>query len=193
MDGTLRYNAGVSIDDEVTIKPIELESAKTLQLSPTQPIEFSPDFIEYVHERIINMPLMNDNSIVINVVGRKLQLVVSKINPNPSRIVWETKLQISKKPVKAADEKIKTIRYEDIGGLKTEIEAIREMVEIPMKNPEVFRKLGIEPPKGVLLYGPPGTGKTLLAKAVASETDAHFITLNGPEIMSKYYGQVKKI
>jgi transitional endoplasmic reticulum ATPase len=189
MDGTLRYNAGVTIDEEVKIKSVKLENTKTLSLSPLQNIDFNPDFIEYVHEKIINMPLIQGNSIIINVVGRKIQLVVNKVNPSPSRIVWETKIQISKKPIKGTVDKAKAIRYEDIGGLKSEIESIREMVEIPIKNPEIFRRLGVEPPKGVLLYGPPGTGKTLLAKAVANETDAHFITLNGPEIMSKFYGQ----
>jgi len=189
MDGILRNNCGAGIDDEVKIEAIELKEAKTLQLSPTQEIDFNPDFIEYVHERILNMPLLQGNSLVIGVMGKQLQLVVSKIEPAPSRIIWDTKIQILKKPVKGQIEKQKILRYEDVGGLQKEIEAVREMVEIPIKNPEIFNKLGVEPPKGVLLYGPPGTGKTLLAKAVANETDAHFITLNGPEIMSKFYGQ----
>ena len=188
MDGTLRYNAGVSIDEDVVLKPIELKNAKTLMLAPLQPIDFGSDFVEYVQEKIINMPLVQGNSILINVMGNQLPLVVSKVNPSPARIVWETKVQISKTPVKGISKE-KLIRYEDIGGLKKEISAVREMVEIPLRNPEIFDKLGVEPPKGVLLYGPPGTGKTLLARAVASETDAHFITLNGPEIMSKFYGQ----
>ncbi len=189
MDGTLRYNAGVGIDDDVTIEPIELNNAKSILLSPQQQIDFNDDFIDYVHEKIANMPLIVGNSVVIHVMGRQLPLVVTKIDPSPSRVVTDTKITISKKPIEGSAVSNKGVRYEDIGGLKNEIDAVREMVEIPMKNPEVFKHLGINPPKGVLLYGPPGTGKTLLARAVASETNAHFITLNGPEIMSKFYGQ----
>ncbi|MDD4983871.1 MAG: CDC48 family AAA ATPase [Candidatus ainarchaeum sp.] len=188
MDGILRHNAGTSLDEEVELKKVELKEAKKMLLAPTQEISFSADFVDYVKEKILNMPLLMGNSLLINVLGTQLQLIVTKMEPSPGRITWDTDLKIADKPMKVA-EKTKGIRYENIGGLEKEIEAIREMVEIPMKNPEVFRKLGISPPKGVLLHGPPGTGKTLLAKAVANETDAHFITLNGPEIMSKYYGQ----
>ncbi len=188
MDGILRHNAGTSLDEHVEIKKVELKEAKKILLAPTQEISFSEDFVDYVREKIINMPLLLSNSLLINVLGTQLQLIVTKMEPSPGRVTWDTDLKIADKPMKVA-EKTKGIRYENIGGLEKEIEAIREMVEIPMKNPEVFRKLGINPPKGVLLHGPPGTGKTLLAKAVANETDAHFITLNGPEIMSKYYGQ----
>ena len=188
MDGILRHNAGTSLDEDVELKKVEMKEAKKMLLAPTQEISFSRDFVDYVKEKIINMPLLVGNSLLINVLGTQLQLIVTKMEPSPGRITWDTDLKIAEKPMKVA-EKTKGVRYENIGGLEKEIEAIREMVEIPMKNPEVFRKLGINPPKGVLLYGPPGTGKTLLAKAVANETDAHFITLNGPEIMSKYYGQ----
>ena len=188
MDGILRHNAGTSLDEEVELKKVELKEAKKMLLAPTQEISFSADFVDYVKEKILNMPLLVENSLLINVLGTQLQLIVTKMEPSPGRITWDTDLKIADKPMKVA-EKTKGIRYENIGGLEKEIEAIREMVEIPMKNPEVFRKLGISPPKGVLLHGPPGTGKTLLAKAVANETDAHFIALNGPEIMSKYYGQ----
>jgi transitional endoplasmic reticulum ATPase len=123
----------------------------------------------------------------------QIKFVVVSSNPNqPVYISENTEVNLNPKAVEISDEKIPEINYEDIGGLTEEIKKIREMVEIPMKHPEIFEKLGVEPPKGVLLHGPPGTGKTLLAKAVATESDANFILLNGPEIMSKYYGESEK-
>jgi transitional endoplasmic reticulum ATPase len=123
----------------------------------------------------------------------QLRFVVVSTNPNTSVIITEnTEVILNSKSVDVIEDKIPTINYEDIGGLTEEIKKIREMVEIPMKHPEIFQKLGVSPPKGVLLHGPPGTGKTLLAKAVATETDSHFILLNGPEIMSKFYGESEK-
>ena len=107
-------------------------------------------------------------------------------------ITENTNVVLSSKAVEISDEKIPEITYEDIGGLSEEVKKIREMVEVPLKHPEVFERLGIEPPKGVLLHGPPGTGKTLLAKAVANESEANFLLLNGPEIMSKFYGESEK-
>src|SRR3990167_3046305 len=123
----------------------------------------------------------------------QIRFMVVTTNPNqPCFITENTEVVLNPKAVEVTDEKIPDITYEDIGGLEDEIRKIREMVEIPLKHPEIFEKLGIEPPKGVLLHGPPGTGKTLLAKAVASESDANFILLNGPEIMSKFYGESEK-
>ncbi len=123
----------------------------------------------------------------------QIKFVVVNLNPNQPVIITEnTEVTLNPKAVEISDEKIPEINYEDIGGLGEEIKKIREMVELPLKHPEIFEKLGIEPPKGVLLHGPPGTGKTLLAKAVANETSANFILLNGPEIMSKYYGESEK-
>jgi transitional endoplasmic reticulum ATPase len=123
----------------------------------------------------------------------QIKFLVVNSNPNqPCYISENTEVTLNPKAVEVSDETIPELNYEDIGGLSEEIKKIREMVEIPMKHPEIFEKLGIEPPKGVLLHGPPGTGKTLLAKAVASESDANFILLNGPEIMSKYYGESEK-
>lgn len=123
----------------------------------------------------------------------QIRFLVVNTNPNQPCIITEnTEVVLNSKAVDISDEKIPDITYEDIGGLDEEIRKIRELVEIPMKHPEIFERLGIEPPKGVLLHGPPGTGKTLLAKAVANETDANFILLNGPEIMSKFYGESEK-
>jgi len=123
----------------------------------------------------------------------QIKFVVVNSTPNQAvKITENTEVTLNPKAIEVTDEKIPEINYEDIGGLKEEIKKIREMVEIPLKHPEIFDKLGIQAPKGVLLYGPPGTGKTLLAKAVANESDANFILLNGPEIMSKYYGESEK-
>jgi len=122
-----------------------------------------------------------------------IRFLVVSANPNlPGIITENTQITLSPKAVEISEENIPQITYEDIGGLKEEVKKVREMVELPLKRPEIFSRLGIEPPKGVLLYGPPGTGKTLLAKAVANESEAHFILLNGPEIMSKFYGESEK-
>ena len=130
-----------------------------------------------------------------NLGGGMTQVKFAVVSTSPStavRITENTEVILNSKAVDKIEEKMPTINYEDIGGLSEEIKKIREMVEIPMKHPEIFEKLGVTPPKGVLLHGPPGTGKTLLAKAVANETDSHFIVLNGPEIMSKFYGESEK-
>jgi len=130
-----------------------------------------------------------------NLGGGITQIKFIVVNSNPCQpviITENTQVTLNPKAVEVSDEKIPEINYEDIGGLSEEIKKIREMVEIPLKHPEIFEKLGIEPPKGVLLHGPPGTGKTLLAKAVANESDSHFILLNGPEVMSKFYGESEK-
>jgi len=123
----------------------------------------------------------------------QIKFLVVSTNPNQPVIITDnTEVVLNPKAVEISEDIVSEINYEDIGGLQEEIKKIREMVEIPIKHPEIFQKLGIEPPKGVLLHGPPGTGKTLLAKAVANESEAHFILLNGPEIMSKYYGESEK-
>ncbi len=124
---------------------------------------------------------------------QQVRFIISNVSPNSPCIVTEnTEVVLTNKPVEISDEVIPEITYEDIGGLGEEVKKIREMVEVPLKHPEIFEKLGVEPPKGVLLHGPPGTGKTLLAKAVANESDANFILLNGPECMSKFYGESEK-
>ena len=124
---------------------------------------------------------------------QRIRFIVANTNPTQPVIITEnTELQLSSKAMEVSEDKIIEVTYEDIGGLREEIKKIREMVEIPLKHPEIFERLGIEAPKGVLLHGPPGTGKTLLAKAVANESEANFILLNGPEIMSKFYGESEK-
>jgi transitional endoplasmic reticulum ATPase len=198
IDGVVRHNSGTSIDDSAFIEKINVLSCNTINFSPIidkdKKINLSKDIEGIIKDKLLNLNLFEKN--IVKVPGipiltddgyRDLQLIVNKTIPkNAVRITENTKIIISEK---AEDSKTPSMTYDDIGGLKKEIESIREMVELPIKRPEIFKKLGISPPKGVLLYGPPGTGKTLLAKAVASETDAKFITINGPEIVSGVYGK----
>ncbi len=192
MDGILRQNADVSIGDRVRVEKFEPKPASRVVLAPFQPIAFNPGFEEYVKNRILGRPVVKGDRVMVGVFGQALMLFV--VNTKPKGIVQiteDTVLELKREPIKEL-EGVPQVTYEDIGGLKDAIQKIREMVEIPMKHPELFERLGIEPPKGVLLYGPPGTGKTLLAKAVANETDAHFIAINGPEIMSKFVGEAEE-
>ncbi len=192
LDGSTRSNISASIGDKIIIKFIEVLDAKKITLSPLQEVKFSDNPTEYFHTKLLHKPLNAGQKIVIDVFGTRLSYVVSKIDPKRKVIVTpSTKIVISDEPY-SGDLKATNVNYEDIGGLKNEIELIREMVELPMNHPEVFEKLGVGAPKGVLLTGPPGTGKTLLAKAVANETDATFFSIAGPEIMSKYYGESEK-
>ncbi len=190
IDKYIRRNAGVRLGDTVKIKKIPNKEASRIRLAPTTPIRFGRDFVNFVKDRLINLPVMKGDIVVVPVVGTAMEMVVTHVFPGPYGIITDiTEVDVRSEPVKDIERKIPKVTYEDIGGLDREIQKIRELVEIPLKHPEVFRHLGIEPPKGVLLYGPPGTGKTLLAKAVANESGAHFIAINGPEIMSKWYGE----
>ncbi len=193
IDGVIRFNASVSLGEEVEIRKAECVEAEAITLSPVEQIMFSSDPTAFFHNRLLDKPLIKGQKIELDVMGTQLHYVVTKVQPNKCvRVTPYTRITISEKVVKPETMKIPEVSYEDIGGLKDEIEMIREMVELPMKHPEVFQKLGIGAPKGVLLTGPPGTGKTLLAKAVASETDSQFYSIAGPEIMSKYYGESEK-
>ncbi len=193
MDGNTRFNAGASLGDDVEIRKVICEDASSVTISPVEQIKFNGDPTEYFHQRLLEKPLNKGQKIEIDIMGTQLYYVVTKTSPGKYvKVTPNTELIISDKVVKAETLKVPEISYEDIGGLNKEIDAIREMVELPIKHPEVFQKLGIGAPKGVLLTGPPGTGKTLLAKAVASETDSHFYSIAGPEIMSKYYGESEK-
>jgi len=192
MDGTIRSNIGASIGDKVKIQKVKIFEAQKITLSPLQEVRFSDEPTEYFHTKLLHKPLTLNQKTIIDVFGTRLGYVVSKIEPKGYVIVTpKTKIIVSDTPY-TGDLKATGVSYEDIGGLKNEVDLIREMVELPMKHPEVFQKLGIGAPKGVLLTGPPGTGKTLLAKAVANETDASFFSIAGPEIMSKYYGESEK-
>ncbi len=192
LDGVTRSDIGASIGEKVIISPAKISEAKTITLSPLQEVRFSDEPTEYFHTKLLHRPLSLNQKIIIDVFGTRLGYVVSKVNPKGYVIVTpSTKIIVSDEPF-VGDLKATGVSYEDIGGLKNETELIREMVELPMKHPEVFQKLGVGAPKGVLLTGPPGTGKTLLAKAVATETDSTFFSIAGPEIMSKYYGESEK-
>ncbi|MEM0329524.1 MAG: CDC48 family AAA ATPase, partial [Nitrososphaerota archaeon] len=158
-------------------------------LAPFENLPFVGDLSRIVRSQLLNLPVMRGDVIVIPVLGMGIELKVVTTSPSNVVIVTEnTVIEVSSTPVKRVEE-IGGVTYEDIGGLHEELQRIREMVELPLKHPELFRHLGIEPPKGVILWGPPGCGKTLIAKAIANETGAHFISINGPEIMSKFYGE----
>jgi len=189
IDGYTRRNAGVGIDDKVKIRKVVTTPATQVTFAPTQPLRIMGGE-EYLKNLLEGRVITRGDVITINVMGNTIDLVATSVKPvkDVALITQSTEIKLSEKPAKESSG-IPMVTYEDIGGLKEEIRKIREMVELPLRHPELFERLGIEPPKGVLLYGPPGTGKTLLAKAVANEANAHFIYLSGPEIMSKYYGQ----
>ena len=192
LDGTIRSNIGTSIGDTVKIAPIKINEAKLIKLSPLHEVKFSNDPTEYFHSKLLHKPLSTGQKTVIDVFGNRLEYVILKSNPKGHFIITSSTKIVVSDELYSGDLKSTGITYEDVGGLKNEVELIREMVELPMNHPEVFQKLGVGAPKGVLLTGPPGTGKTLLAKAVANETDASFFYIAGPEIMSKYYGESEK-
>jgi transitional endoplasmic reticulum ATPase len=191
MDGVIRQNSGVSIGDRVTVSKAKVSKARNVNFHPANmniPVDFG--FENFVKRKLVGFPFSKGDVVMIPVLGRAIPFVVSKMSPSGIILVTEeTQVSVSSKPMDDADIGRPTISYEDIGGLKDEIIRVREMVELPLRHPEIFDKLGIDPPNGVLLHGPPGCGKTLIARAVASESDAHFITIQGPEIMSKYYGE----
>ncbi|MFP4111511.1 MAG: CDC48 family AAA ATPase [Candidatus Woesearchaeota archaeon] len=194
VDGITRFNTGSSMGDDVTIKKVKCEIAGQVTIAPVQhPIKFRGNPEHYFLDKLMDKPILKGNQIVIDILGTSLNFMVTSTTPKGAvKITQETSLSVLEKPVSPEALKIPEVTYEDIGGLHEEIEQIREMIELPMKHPEVFERLGIGAPKGVLLSGPPGTGKTLLAKAVASETESQFFSINGPEIMSKYYGESEK-
>src|SRR3989344_9425108 len=174
IDGTTRTNLSTSIGEKVEIAPTTVLPAESLTLAPTQEVRFSNDPTEYFHSKLLDKPLTVKQQVIIDVFGTRLRYVVMKTTPKGNCIVTPATKIIVSDDIQSADAKATNVSYEAIGGLRNEIELIREMVELPMKHPEVFQKLGVGAPKGVLLTGPPGTGKTLLAKAVANETDSNF-------------------
>ncbi|MCY0883839.1 MAG: CDC48 family AAA ATPase, partial [Acidianus infernus] len=189
MDGITRKNAGVSIGDKVIVRKATVKPATSVKLAPSNfSITVDPGFVAYVKKKLKEFPLVEGDTVLIPVLGQAIPFTVIQVRPAGIVMVTdETSINISDKPVEQT--RYPRVTYEDIGGLKNIIQKVRELVELPLRHPELFKRLGIEPPKGVLLYGPPGTGKTLLAKAVANETDAYFTSINGPEIMSKFYGE----
>ncbi|MBI5149091.1 CDC48 family AAA ATPase [Candidatus Pacearchaeota archaeon] len=222
IDGIIRRNAKTGIGEPVAVYRADIKEAKKVIIAPAQQgiiIQGDPEILK---RGLLGRAVMKGDIIVLGGVQRRRDLmednftslfdifgeafggfgaptfstakfIIASTNPNQASIITEsTELVLNPKAVEVQEEKVPDVTYEDIGGLDEELKKIREMVELPLKHPEIFIRLGIEPPKGVLLHGPPGTGKTLLAKAVASETEANFILLNGPECMSKFYGESEK-
>ena len=189
IDGITRQNIGAGIGDKISIKSVEAENADQIILSPTEKIS-AEGLQEYMIYNYLNHVFTTGDSILLNTqMGSRIQFVVTSTKPPKPVIVTEQTIFKIGSMTKAVDTSVPRITYDELGGLKNEVQKIREMIELPMRHPELFEKIGVEAPKGVLLYGPPGTGKTLLAKAVAGETNAHFISLSGPEIMGKHYGE----
>ena len=190
IDGIIRKNADVSLNDYVLVRKANVQNAHSVTLAPVDArIEFDPDFTNFVKSRLLEMPLVQGDIVLLSVFGNAMPFTVVRTRPTGIvKVTPTTSFQVLSEP--APEKKgIPRVTYEDIGGLKEEVQRIREMVELPLRHPELFQRLGIDPPKGVLLYGPPGCGKTLLAKAVANESNAYFLSINGPEIMSKFYGE----
>jgi transitional endoplasmic reticulum ATPase len=193
IDGNLRNRLDVGINDSVEIKKVQAKNAQTVTLAPTEPLRIV-GAEGYLAEYLLGSLLSTGDTIPISIMGQRVDLVVISTKPSgPVLITDSTEMIVSEESAKAVqvakEGGVPSISYEDIGGVRNEISRVREMIELPLRHPELFKRLGVEAPKGVLLYGPPGTGKTLLAKAVAHETNANFYTIGGPEIMSKYYGE----
>ena len=194
IDGYTRNKLEVGINDTVDIRKVETKEAQQITLAPTEPLRIM-GAEEYLASFLEGQLVTKGDVIPLNVMGQRIDLVVISTAPGgPVIISQRTDVIVSEETaeaVAAAREgvDIPSITYEDIGGLRDEVTKVREMIELPLRHPELFRRLGVEAPKGVILHGPPGTGKTLLAKAVANETNANFYTIGGPEIMSKFYGE----
>jgi transitional endoplasmic reticulum ATPase len=193
IDGLIRKNAGVAINEFVTLVPAAVKEAQTVQLAPVDMrLNVDTDFVNFVKSRLLETPLVEGDSVFVVILGSAIPFTVVRSRPHGIiKVTQQTNLQVMSEPT-TEKKGIPRVTYEDIGGLQEEIRRTREMVELPLRHPELFQRLGIEPPKGVLLHGPPGCGKTLLAKAVASESEANFHAINGPEIMSKFYGESEK-
>ena len=189
MDGILRANAGTGLDERVTAHRIEVQPARALVLSPVESLRTAPGAAQarYLARLLDGIPVTPGDRVRVNLFGTRAQNfnVVETTPSGPVLIGPTTTIRLAGQGTSAERG---TITYEDIGGLRRELRRIREMIELPLRYPEVFERLGIDPPKGVLLHGPPGCGKTLIARAVAHETSAHFIHINGPEIIDKWYG-----
>ena len=189
IDGMTRQNIGAGIGDKISLKTVEAVNAEQIVLSPTEKIA-AEGLQEYMIYNYLNHVFTTGDSVSLNTqMGGRVQFIVTSTKPSKPVLVTENTVFKLGTMTKAVDSTFPRITYDELGGLKNEVQKIREMVELPMRHPELFDKIGVEAPKGVLLYGPPGTGKTLLAKAVAGETNAHFISLSGPEIMGKHYGE----
>ncbi len=190
MDGLLRRNAGVALNEYVTVRKGEVKEAQSIVFAPTDVrLNVDEEFVNFVKRRFMDMPFVEGDTVMLSIFGSAVPLVATRTKPKgPVCVTENTLVQVLSEP--APERKgIPIVTYEDIGGLHEQIQRIREMVELPLRHPELFQRLGIDPPRGIFMYGPPGCGKTLLAKAVANESDANFYVISGPEIMSKFYGE----
>ncbi|WP_148414410.1 CDC48 family AAA ATPase [Haloferax sp. KTX1] len=203
IDGRLRQQAGVGIDERVDVEKADVKPAKRVTIALPQNLRIGGNIGTYIRDKLSGQPVAQGQSVQLplgfgfmSASNQSVPIKIASTDPDGTVVVTDsTEFQVSQKPAEQikdaapGDDGGPSVTYEDIGGLDKELEQVREMIELPMRHPELFKRLGIEPPKGVLLHGPPGTGKTLIAKAVANEIDASFHTISGPEIMSKYYGE----
>ena len=204
VDGRLRQEADVGVDDRVEVEPAEVNPATKITVALPQNLRIRGNIGPHIRDKLSGQAVTKGQQVpfslglgpLSSMSGQKIPLKVADTDPDGTVVVTDsTEIEVSEKPAEqisgesAGAPEAPSVTYEDIGGLDDELEQVREMVELPMRHPELFQQLGIEPPKGVLLHGPPGTGKTLMAKAVANEIDAYFTNISGPEIMSKYYGE----
>ncbi len=189
IDGSTRRNAGVSLDERVAVKKIVAKDAEKISFAPTEQLRLQGGE-DYLRQVLEGRALAKGDTITLNVMGNKIDLTVTSFAPSADAVLMAsgTEVKISDKPAPNKGD-VPKVSYDDIGGLGDAVKKIREMVELPLRHPELFKRLGVEAPKGVLLHGPPGTGKTMLAKAVAGETSSNFISIGGPEIVSKFYGE----
>ena len=190
IDGQTRKNLGVALSDVVEINKVTAKPAKSVTLTPiADQVTVDKEFTDFVKNRLKGLPLSQSDEISVMILGNAMDFKIEKISPKGIvRIERATNLTILSE---ASEDKKSRITYEEVGGLQEEIKVMREIVELPLRHPELFVRLGIEPHSGILLYGPPGCGKTLLAKVLASESDARMFSINGPEIMNKYYGETE--
>ena len=188
IDGDIRGNTKVAIDDKVGVRKVDAEKAVIVKAAPNQPVRIVGGG-RYLRRLLEGRPVMMGQEIKVRMLGNYLTFTITDVQPKGIVLISRhTKVVLDEKPIDKQDAGI-TITYDDIGGLRRELGLVREMIELPLRHPVLFERIGIQPPKGVLLHGPPGTGKTLIAKAVANETDASFIFISGPEVMAKYYGE----
>jgi transitional endoplasmic reticulum ATPase len=194
IDGYTRSNVGLGIDDKITIRKVSnIAKAEQVIIAPVEELSIV-GLEDYLPELLEGRAVAKGDVIPVNIMGRKIGFIITNTSPlstGNTAIVLDANTEyiigVAKSDIKGGG--VPRITYEDIGGLKNEVQKVREMIELPLRHPEIFERIGIEAPKGVLLFGPPGTGKTLLAKAVANETNANFYSIGGPEIMSKFYGE----
>jgi transitional endoplasmic reticulum ATPase len=190
IDGYMRESIGVGIDDRVLVRKASVKAAQSIKLAPAEQLRIIGGE-EYIRGILAGRIVARGDVVPLRIMGRPIAFYVVSFQPTAEAVIVDddTTVIVSETPYSGPASGIPRITYEDIGGLGDAIQKVRETVELPLRHPELFERLGVEAPKGVLLHGPPGTGKTLLVKAVANETNAHFISISGPEVMSKYYGE----